>query len=77
METSTIINIIGLFFDILGVVLLFFYEPPKPESHALLLESAPSKEDREKVRKRKRKFSVLGLVLLIIGFSLQIISNFF
>ena len=76
METSTIINIIGLSFDIIGVVLLFFYEPPK-DSHALLLESAPSKDDREKIRKTKRKFSVIGLVLLIIGFSLQIISNFF
>jgi accessory gene regulator protein AgrB len=77
MVTSTIINIIGLSFDIIGVVLLFFYEPPKQESHALLMQSAPSKEDREKVRNTKRRFSVLGLTLLIIGFSLQIISNFF
>jgi len=77
METSTIINIIGLSFDIIGVVLLFFYEPPKPEIGALLLQSAPSKEEREKSRSAKRKFSRIGLVCLIVGFSLQIISNFF
>ena len=75
METSIIINTVGLSFDILGVVLLFFYEPPKPETHARLLESAPSEEERKKHKKRKRLLSRLGLCLLIIGFSLQIISN--
>jgi hypothetical protein len=76
MESSTLINIIGLAFDIIGVVLLFFYELPKPENGALLLESAPPKIEREKTRKIKRRFSVIGLIFLIIGFSFQIISNF-
>lgn len=76
METSTVINIIGLSFDIVGVVLLFLYEPPKPAAGMLLLQSAPSKENREKSRKIKRFFSRLALVLLVIGFGLQILSNF-
>jgi len=75
METSTIINIVGLSFDIVGVILLFFYEPPKPEMDVLLLESAPSEEEREKSRNTKRFFSRLGLILLIIGFCIQIFSN--
>lgn len=63
METSAIINIIGLSFDILGVILLFFYEPPKPEIDAILLESAPSLEDREKVRDIKKKNIMFSALL--------------
>lgn len=75
MDCASIVNTVGLAFDIIGVVLLFFYEPPK-ETHALLLQSAPSKEERKKTKNLKRKFSGLALVLLIIGFLLQIVSNF-
>lgn len=77
MKTSAIINIIGLLFDIIGVILLFFYEPPKPEIDAILLESAPSLEDREKVRDIKKKISYLALLLIITGFIIQMISTFF
>ncbi|GAA5039420.1 hypothetical protein GCM10011506_38590 [Marivirga lumbricoides] len=77
METSTTLNIIGLSLDIIGVVLLFFYEPPKPEIGALLLHSAPTEAERNKVKAAKRKFSSIGLISLIIGFSFQIISNFY
>ena len=76
METSIIINIVGLSLDIVGVILLFFYEPPKPEVGVLLLESAPSKKDRDKLSKVKRTFSKLALILLVLGFCLQILSNF-
>jgi hypothetical protein len=76
MENYHIVNIIGLSLDILGVVLLFFYEPPKCEKGLLLLESAPSKEDRDKERKTKWKFSRLALIFLIVGFVLQLTSNF-
>lgn len=48
METSIIINIIGLSIDIFGVVLLFFFEPPRPENHNILLQSAPTEEERKK-----------------------------
>ncbi len=76
MKTSAIINIIGLLFDIIGVILLFFYEPPKPEIDAILLESAPSLEDREKVRDIIKKISYLALLLIITGFIIQMISTF-
>ena len=61
MDTVNIINIIGLSFDILGVVLLFFYEPPKNDNdssnHVTLLESAPSEGVQNKLIRRKRLFN--------------------
>ncbi|QCE41372.1 hypothetical protein [Psychroserpens sp. NJDZ02] len=73
--TQNELNIIGLAFDIIGVVLLFFYEPPKPEIGAILLESAPSKSDRDKIKKVKKMVSKIALILILIGFSIQIYSN--
>lgn len=52
------INSIGLAFDILGVILLFFYEPPK-ETFGILLESAPSEEERMRTFMIKRRYQVL------------------
>lgn len=75
MELPSLINSLGLAFDILGVILLFFYEPPK-ETYGILLESAPSEEQRNKTYKSKRRWSKWGLISLIFGFLLQIISNF-
>lgn len=68
------LNTIGLIIDMIGVGLLFFYEPPK-ESHGILLESAPSEEERERIFRLKRKMSRIGLGALVLGFALQIISN--
>jgi hypothetical protein len=73
--TPSELNILGLSFDIIGVILLFFYEPPKPEIGALLLESAPSKIVRDKIKNTKRIVSIIALSLLIIGFSIQIYAN--
>ena len=75
MFSSETLNIIGLSFDILGVILLFFYEPPKPEPGAILLESAPSEQERAASAKAKYRLSRVALLLIIIGFIIQIISN--
>lgn len=69
------LGIVGLVLDIVGVILLFFYEPPRPEIGAILLESAPSEEERERDRRIKRIVSRLGLALLILGFLLQLVSQ--
>ena len=74
MTTSNILNVVGLCFDIAGVTLLFFYEPPKV-GHSILLESAPSQEKRDLAFKLKRLFSRIALVFLLIGFTLQIVDN--
>ena len=71
------LSIIGLLLDIVGVILLFFYEPPRPETDAILLESAPSEEERERVRRIKAKFSKLALILLVLGFVLQLIPQLY
>ncbi|MEQ9298782.1 MAG: hypothetical protein RIF33_09475 [Cyclobacteriaceae bacterium] len=74
METSTIFNVTGLALDFIGVIVLFFYEPPR-QQFGILLESAPSEEELEKVFKLKRKMSRIGLLMLAIGFILQIVGN--
>tara|TARA_B100000809_G_scaffold173221_1_gene170489 strand:+ start:456 stop:689 length:234 start_codon:yes stop_codon:yes gene_type:complete len=73
--TTNELNIIGLSLDIIGVILLFFYEPPKPETGAILLASAPSKKERDITNRLKDKLSSLALSLIIIGFMIQILSN--
>ena len=81
MDSATI-NSIGLFLDIIGVILLFRYGLPNyvnPAGEVNALEeiacSAPTPEGM-KLWKRHWWLSVVGLVLLIVGFVLQIASNY-
>ncbi len=69
------LNIIGLVLDIIGVVLLFFYEPPK-EEYGLQSEAAPSQDIIDKLFREKRILSKAGLGLLVLGFGFQLVSNF-
>ncbi len=69
MSCGVIINSIGLFFDIIGAGIIFFYFP------------AIWKEERGVARLNKgydknEKVSKYGLSILIIGFIFQLISNF-
>ena len=81
MDSATI-NSIGLFLDIIGVSLLFRYGLPNyvnPAGVVNALEeiacSGPTPEGM-KLWKRHRWLSVVGLALLIVGFALQIASNY-
>lgn len=70
------INSIGLFLDILGVVLLFIYGLPKDmakDGHQFITANPTD----ESVRKYKlyNRLSYVALAMLIIGFLLQIVSN--
>lgn len=74
---------IGLIFDMVGVVLIYtfrFQAGPRlePTSSLLLQSSGKSKGDQEEKRKAKRNkcLSIMGLVLLLVGFALQLISNY-
>ena len=71
-----IINTVGLAFDIVGVILLFFYGLPEPISKtgAGHLTWGENEEEATKWRLYKTR-SCWGLALLIIGFSLQLLSN--
>ena len=67
-----VLSSIGLALDIAGVVLLFFYGIP---SRAALDGVLTLGRGGGKDYKRARIFSGLGLLLLIVGFALQIASN--
>jgi hypothetical protein len=73
---SKILTAIGLITDILGVILLFLYglpskvvEPPK-----LLLEGDVGDDDQKK-NEFIKKMSYLGLALLILGFTFQLVAT--
>jgi len=77
MNCSTIINSLGLIFDITGAVLIFFYGITPlltKEGGDVIITS--SKEENKKEYKKHSFWSKFGLLLLAFGFILQLISNF-
>ena len=74
---SEIVNSVGLGLDIVGVVLLFrFGLPPDVNRHGhgfLMIEG----ENEEEIKKAKiyTWISYVALACLIVGFALQILSN--
>ena len=76
---SAAINSVGLFLDIIGVILLFFFVLPSRVSegppYLSFGEDPDSTKQRKKQRKRYQRVSWFALVLLILGFALQIVSN--
>lgn len=67
------ITVIGLLLDIIGIIILFFFEPPKP-SFGWQTNDAPSEEDEERSFKRKIKYSRIALIIIVIGFICQLIG---
>lgn len=76
MELFQLINILGLTFDILGVILLFkFGLPSDLNKHGYIFKVMEQENDDEKIKWRKYKnLSNLALVIIIVGFSLQIFA---
>ncbi len=77
---SQCLNSLGLFLDIVGVILLFLYGLPANVDNTgtiFLVGPMPDsmKRETENKWKRYRFWSRVGLIFLIVGFSLQIISN--
>ncbi|MEZ4968762.1 MAG: hypothetical protein R2814_03695 [Flavobacteriaceae bacterium] len=72
-----LINSIGLFFDIIGVVLLFKYGLPADISKDGSIRMIFQGTDHDEVNKWKKYnfWSRFALILIIIGFALQILSN--
>lgn len=68
---------IGLIFDIVGVVLLFFFGPPIPDVFLDGSEIIVTSPDSMKAKKAKIKnnISKLALGVIVIGFSLQLAGN--
>lgn len=75
---AVIINSFGLLLDIVGVILLFCYGlPPEGVSRTggQLLSVGTNPEVQEKA-KRYDRLSWAALFCLVMGFVLQIVSNF-
>ena len=72
------LNSLGLFFDISGAILIWKYGLPeilsrKGEVHLILEQT----DESEKAKAKKYDFfSHVGIFLLVLGFALQLISNF-
>ncbi len=78
MLDSICVNSIGLVLDIIGAILLFFFGlPPKidPEGKIRLIAS---QRDEDEIRRGKiyKIMSPTGIILIIIGFILQLVSNY-
>lgn len=76
MTTSQILNCIGLTIDIIGVIMLFIYglaTDINEEGHiSIIIEQ---EDDEEKKKWKKYKYlSRIALVLIIVGFSFQILA---
>ncbi|MGA2110608.1 MAG: hypothetical protein ABSG98_00490 [Anaerolineales bacterium] len=85
---NQIFNTIGLLLNMIGVGLLFFYGPPQPsleEGVGLSLQDATvldngktvaqhDKEVRE-LRNQHQVLSRLALILIFLGFALQLIAT--
>ena len=70
-------NSIGLVMDIVGVILLYFFGLSKDitKEGSQYLTWGGNKEEQQQW-KRYRFLSIIGLIFLVIGFSLQIVSNY-
>lgn len=88
MEQTQILNVIGLSMDFIGVTMLFIWAPIQPnleDGFSIGLEDSTLVDGKtvsywnEKKRKQKKKIrflSIVGFVLILLGFLIQIISNF-
>jgi hypothetical protein len=77
VTTSNLVNSIGLVCDIIGAVLIWRYGLPEPISRSgdVLL----SLEIDETEKAKAKQFDCIarfGIILLVSGFILQLVSNF-
>ena len=78
MDCPAILNSIGLGLDIIGAVLIFIYGLPAPVKRGGIksLDLIEIDENEKRMALFYNRMSAAGLVLLITGFLLQLISNF-
>lgn len=76
---SDIIATIGLLLDIVGVIILWrFGLPPSVDREGRIRYVAPSKDESEILKARRSDvLSRLAIVLILLGFALQIVALHF
>jgi hypothetical protein len=86
--TQNVLNTVGLSLNILGVIIIFIWGPPQPyleeevgmilEDNTLIDDSGKTAKDyNDKVKLMKKFFkrnSSIGLILILIGFLIQVIA---
>lgn len=74
MNTTLLINILGLLVDIVGALLIFLNSPEYDIPGAVLWSETELVEHKLIINK-KRKLAKIGMLLLVIGFTIQLTSN--
>jgi hypothetical protein len=78
MTLPQTVNSFGLAFDIIGALMIWKYGLPESiskEGHIYLIDEGIDEQEVAKAKKYER-LSKVALTLLIIGFGLQLASNF-
>lgn len=76
MTAQQIVNCIGLIFDIVGVVMLFFLGLPSDlDKHGAIYSAVTINDTHVNKWKKVNKLSKIGLSLIVFGFALQLIST--
>ena len=67
---------IGLAINMAGTIAVYFFGFPQPDfrGEAITLVSSPSEEELEQARARRRRQSYIGVALLFVGFTLQLVG---
>ena len=78
MNASHLVSSIGLVCDIIGAVLIWRFGLPEPisRSGAIYIICEQTDEAERAKAKRYDHIAVCGVVLLVGGFVLQLVSNF-
>ena len=78
MFNKTFVNSVGLSLDIFGACLIFKYGLPEKidrEGHNQVIVGGTNEKEIQKAKKYDF-WATVGIVCLIIGFALQLVSNF-
>ena len=77
MTTQQWINVLGLVFDIIGVLMLFVFGLPADLNKNGYIFKVNEEEDEEQKSKWRKydKFSKIALTAIIIGFLMQMLST--
>ena len=80
MNCADIVSSLGLIWDIAGVALLFKYGLPadvrEKGGTMIIYGGGKSDEEAKKEHQHYKRMSRIGLGCLIVGFVLQLVSNF-
>jgi len=71
--TPELLNSIGLVLDIIGALIMFFNS--QKVSYATLIHNTDITRKLQKKAKLKNRLANSGALFLVVGFSLQLLSN--